>query len=118
MIIFSCISNDAILSRKKLSDLLNSEEIKTTEFHLNYPLNRFQSKASANSKNFPLTIMGKIDNIPIELRVFPISIGYNGPEPQNLIRLLKASGFSFNEEILLDKKLSNGKTIVLSVKKS
>ena len=114
MIILSLISDTALESSRKTISFFKSEKFEATEFHINYPLKKFQPKSSLKVDHFPLTISGYIENIPIELRIFPISIVYNGSEPISLINVLKTAGFTFNEDIILSKKYSKNKKIVLS----
>ena len=118
MIILSLISNNAFESNKKMISFLESEKFKPTQFNIAYPLKKDYKKNSLKVNNFPLTILGYIDDVPIELRVYPISIGYNGPAPNSLINILKNAGFTFNEEVLLSKKYSKYKKIVLFGKKN
>ena len=88
------------------------------EFRFQYDLNHLLCSGELTKENFPLIIKGYLKSIPLELRIYPLTAGYGGEGPHNLLEVLTAAGFPVDEEAIFTEKWARHGKISFSGDKS
>lgn len=83
--------------------LFNDGNFRATKAIINYNVNRGLPRIE-DTEHYPLTLIGKMNNVRTKIRVFSVTAGYGGTGPYVMAEILKSAGFDFDKDDICTKR--------------